>query len=96
MSPAAGCHSQSRHTGSRLLIERCSKYHSGDKPKGGLRLDSREALMAGGVVKTMPPDTKTLVRMNAAMQGTLRSLPEADVLFLALHGGQGEDGRICL
>src|SRR5947209_1712474 len=31
-----------------LLIERCSKCHSGDKPKGGLRLDSRESLMAGG------------------------------------------------
>jgi D-alanine-D-alanine ligase len=32
--------------------------------------------------------------MNAAMQGTLRALPKADVLFLALHGGQGEDGTL--
>jgi D-alanine-D-alanine ligase len=32
--------------------------------------------------------------MNAAMQGTLKSLPQADVLFLALHGGQGEDGTL--
>jgi len=45
-------------------------------------------------VKTIPPDTKALVRMNAAMQGTLRALPNADVLFLALHGGQGEDGTL--
>jgi D-alanine-D-alanine ligase len=45
-------------------------------------------------VKTAPPDTKALVRMNAAMQGTLKALPQADVLFLALHGGQGEDGTL--
>jgi D-alanine-D-alanine ligase len=32
--------------------------------------------------------------MNAAMQATLKSLPGADVLFLALHGGQGEDGTL--
>jgi D-alanine-D-alanine ligase len=32
--------------------------------------------------------------MNAAMQGTLKALPQADVLFLALHGGQGEDGTL--
>ena len=28
------------------------------------------------------------------MQGTLHALPKADVLFLALHGGQGEDGTL--
>jgi D-alanine-D-alanine ligase len=61
----------------------------------GILTDADEKkLMAGGVVKTIPPDTKALVRMNAAMQGTLRSLPNADVLFLALHGGQGEDGTL--
>ena len=61
----------------------------------GLLSDADEkALLSGGVVKTVPPDTKTLVRMNAAMQGTLKALPHADVLFLALHGGQGEDGTL--
>ena len=41
-------------------------------------------------------DTKALVRMNAAMQGTLATrCPQGhDVLFLGLHGGQGEDGTI--
>ena len=61
----------------------------------GLLSDADEKrLLSGGVVKTVPPDTKTLVRMNAAMQGTLKALPHADVLFLALHGGQGEDGTL--
>ena len=65
-----------------------------DTVSGILKSGDEQKLMAGGVVKTIPPDTKTLVRMNAAMQGTLRSLPQADVLFLALHGGQGEDGTL--
>jgi len=65
-----------------------------DTVSGALTAADEQRLLAGGVVKTIPPDTKALVRMNAAMQGTLRSLPKADVLFLALHGGQGEDGTL--
>jgi len=65
-----------------------------DTVSGLLTAADEQRLLAGGVVKTIPPDTKALVRMNAAMQGTLRTLPNADVLFLALHGGQGEDGTL--
>src|SRR5205085_7700531 len=65
-----------------------------DTVSGLLTSADEQRLLAGGVVKTVPPDTKALVRMNTAMQGTLRSLPKADVLFLALHGGQGEDGTL--
>jgi D-alanine-D-alanine ligase len=62
---------------------------------GGVLTGADESkLLAGGVVKTVPPDTKALIQMNAAMQGTLKTLPRADVLFLALHGGQGEDGTL--
>jgi len=31
-----------------LLIERCHKCHAGEQEKGGLRLDSREAVLSGG------------------------------------------------
>jgi D-alanine-D-alanine ligase len=65
-----------------------------DTVAGLLSSDDEKRLLAGGVVKPAPPDTKALLRMNAAMQGTLRALPQADVLFLALHGGQGEDGTL--
>jgi D-alanine-D-alanine ligase len=65
-----------------------------DTVAGVLSAADEQKLLAGGVVKTAPPDTKALVRMNTAMQGTLKSLPQADVLFLALHGGQGEDGTL--
>lgn len=65
-----------------------------DTVAGLLTADDEKRLLAGGVVKTAPPDTQSLIRMNAAMQGTLKALPKADVLFLALHGGQGEDGTL--
>jgi len=65
-----------------------------DTVSGMLTPAAEQKLLAGGVVKTVPPDTNALIRMNAAMQGTLRELPHADVLFLALHGGQGEDGTL--
>jgi D-alanine-D-alanine ligase len=65
-----------------------------DTVAGVLSAADEQKLLAGGVVKTAPPDTKALVRMNTAMQGTLKALPQADVLFLALHGGQGEDGTL--
>src|SRR5438128_368439 len=31
-----------------VLVEQCGKCHGPDKPKGGLRLDSRQAALAGG------------------------------------------------
>src|SRR5437868_2874563 len=65
-----------------------------DTVAGLLSGDDERRLLSGGVVKTIPPDTKALMRMNTAMQGTLKALPRADVLFLALHGGQGEDGTL--
>jgi len=65
-----------------------------DTVSGVLSAADEQKLLAGGVVKTAPPDTKALIRMNTAMQGTLKALPQADVLFLALHGGQGEDGTL--
>jgi D-alanine-D-alanine ligase len=65
-----------------------------DTVAGRLSAAEEQRLLAGGVVKTIPPDTQALVRMTAAMQSTMRALPQADVLFLALHGGQGEDGTL--
>jgi D-alanine-D-alanine ligase len=76
------------------LRERGHEVVAVDTVAGVLNPAEEQKLMAGGVVKTAPPDTKALVRMNTAMQGTLKTLPKADVLFLALHGGQGEDGTL--
>jgi D-alanine-D-alanine ligase len=65
-----------------------------DTVAGVLSPADEQRLLSGRIVQTAPPDTKALMQMNTAMQGTLRTLPQADVLFLALHGGQGEDGTL--
>ncbi len=65
-----------------------------DTAYGVLSAADEQKLLGGGVVKTIPPDTQALVRLNAALPATLRGLPPAEVLFLALHGGQGEDGTL--
>ncbi len=55
-------------------------------------------LLAGGVVKTVPPSLEDLRMMS---EGVLSpsfaghvAIRDADVVFLALHGGQGEDGTV--
>ena len=65
-----------------------------DTAHGILSAPDEQAMLSGKVVKTIPPDVQALVRLNAQLPSTLRSLPQTDVVFLALHGGQGEDGTL--
>jgi D-alanine-D-alanine ligase len=78
----------------QALRERGHDVVGVDTTHGVLSAGDEQRLLDGGVVKTIPPDTQALMRLNAALPGTLRSLPPTDVVFLALHGGQGEDGTI--
>lgn len=52
----------------------------------------------GGAVGAAPPDLEELRRMGrSAIGAALAGLPavrEADVVFVALHGGDGENGRV--
>jgi D-alanine-D-alanine ligase len=70
-----------------------------DTARGPLTLAAEQKLNAkGSVVKREPPSQQELTRMAAEtlpqMLRALPSLKEADVVFLALHGGSGEDGTI--
>lgn len=69
-----------------------------DTVRGGLSPDEEQALLAQGTVKAEPPSPESLQRMaRAALSATVRVLPgptDTDVVFLALHGGHGEDGTI--
>jgi D-alanine-D-alanine ligase len=65
-----------------------------DTARGILQPAEEKVLLAGPVMKTAPPDVQTLARMNARVPATLSSMPATDAVFLALHGGQGEDGTI--
>ena len=76
------------------LRSRGHEVVSVDTAHGVLSSADEQALIAGKIVKTIPPDVQALVKLNAQLPSTLRSLPRTDVVFLALHGGQGEDGTL--
>jgi D-alanine-D-alanine ligase len=76
------------------LRSRGHEVLSVDTAHGILSAPDEQALLGGKVVKTIPPDVQALVRLNAQLPSTLRSLPSTEVVFLALHGGQGEDGTL--
>ena len=70
-----------------------------DTARGPLTTREEKALLAkGNPVKTEPPSREDLAKMAAEtlpqMLRALPSLKEADVVFLGLHGGYGEDGSI--
>jgi D-alanine-D-alanine ligase len=69
-----------------------------DTARGVLAPADEQAMLDGGVMKSAPPALESLVRMSrGALDPVMRTLPargDADVLFLALHGGDGEDGTL--
>jgi D-alanine-D-alanine ligase len=69
-----------------------------DTARGTLSSDDERALLGRKVVQPTPPSQAELQRMAREtlpqMQRVLPSLREADVVFLGLHGGAGEDGTI--
>ena len=64
----------------------------------GLLSEAAERKLRESAVGTLPPATVELERMaREALPQTVRVLPKrgnVDVVFLALHGGHGEDGTI--
>jgi D-alanine-D-alanine ligase len=69
-----------------------------DTARGTLTGDDERKLLARPVVQPTPPSQAELHRMAQEalpqMQRVLPSLREADIVFLGLHGGAGEDGTI--
>ena len=69
-----------------------------DTARGALNGGAEELLRSGSTVKTAPPSLEALRRLShSSLSPTLGTLPEvrdAEVVFLALHGGQGEDGTL--
>jgi len=71
--------------------------HTIDLATGFVPADNEAALLPGGVGREPPPleRLKSLERgMLTAGLGELPAVREADVIFLALHGGQGENGTV--
>ncbi|HJR62508.1 MAG TPA: D-alanine--D-alanine ligase [Gemmatimonadaceae bacterium] len=69
-----------------------------DPATGVIGQERESAMLRAGVVKTEPPAMDALEELSrASLSPSLGALPEvrqADVVFLALHGGQGEDGTV--
>src|SRR5687767_2030022 len=67
-------------------------------PARGVIDAAGEKKLASGGVGTAPPSLESLSKVaeGAFLPNltTMKEITEADVVFLALHGGQGEDGTI--
>jgi D-alanine-D-alanine ligase len=87
-------------SGLRIAAALRSRGHeviSLDTAKGVIDSATEDALLSSGVQQA-PPDLEALAAMSreslSPALGTLPEVREADVVFLALHGGQGEDGTL--
>lgn len=65
---------------------------------GTLSEEEQLAMRESGVMRALPPDLGALTRLaSETLSATVRRLPSrgaADVVFIGLHGGHGEDGTI--
>ncbi len=90
-------------SGLRVMTALRERGHSvvGVDPAHGVLSDTAESEMRASGVQTAPPSLEELRALagrprdrSAAGLTDLPAIREADVVFLALHGGQGEDGTI--
>jgi D-alanine-D-alanine ligase len=69
-----------------------------DTARGAIDEAEEAEMLSSGVVKVAPPSLEALAQMTrtslSPSLGTISAIREADVVFLALHGGQGEDGTV--
>ncbi len=65
-----------------------------DTARGPIGADEAARLLAGGVGTTPPSPEALRAMQDATLLGATDALRAADLVFLALHGGQGEDGTI--
>lgn len=63
---------------------------------GALSLEEEAAMIEGGPVKRVPPEVAELAGPGALRSAVLplSTIEDTDVVFLALHGGSGEDGTV--
>ena len=79
------------------LRERGYQVRTVDPAVGPMSADDEKKILAGGV-KSAPPSEDELRKMaRESLPKLVKNIPspdEADVVFLGLHGGYGEDGTI--
>jgi D-alanine-D-alanine ligase len=69
-----------------------------DTVRGALSAAEETAMLGGKVMSTLPPEPAALAKLGRdtmpATVGALAGEGAPDVVFLAMHGGQGEDGTL--
>ena len=69
-----------------------------DTARGALTEADERAMLAGTLMQALPPEHEALAQLaSATLPAAVQRLPSpatADVVFLGLHGGQGEDGTM--
>jgi D-alanine-D-alanine ligase len=69
-----------------------------DPARGEMTRAEEDGMRAAGVVKREPPSREALRAMTERSQltsiGAMPAIQRADVVFIALHGGEGEDGTV--
>lgn len=69
-----------------------------DPACGEITRAAEDAMRAAGVVKKAPPSREALRVMTEGSRltslGTMPAIRGAEVVFIALHGGEGEDGTV--
>jgi D-alanine-D-alanine ligase len=82
----------------QALRERGHSVVSIDTTKGALSKGEEVAALTKGVLDTEPPKLDALQQIGStsltSWRDTTEQARDADVVFLALHGGQGEDGTV--
>ena len=79
----------------RALIEAGHEVLAVDSARGILAPAEQKRLLATGVAPKPPKEEElAIIRADAASLTRSASFKEVDVVFLALHGGSGEDGTI--
>ncbi len=88
-------------SGLRVAVALRSRGHivtSIDTVRGPLTTVEEQSMLANGVMRTLPPEQDALMQLSEhALPATVRAIPapqDVDMVFLGLHGGQGEDGTI--
>jgi D-alanine-D-alanine ligase len=69
-----------------------------DTVRGALTEGEERAMLASPVMGVLPPDPSALARLSSeTLPSTVRGLGashDTDLVFIGLHGGQGEDGTL--
>jgi D-alanine-D-alanine ligase len=76
------------------LLEAGHEVLAFDTARGALSSAEQQRLLAGGIAPVPPARENLSASATTAALVTGKELREVDVVFLALHGGTGEDGTI--